>query len=154
MDKEMFDLFKKKLVHNYVYLDQLGHKRGLTSISWPPSQFSAEMALFSLKLQKYFPIVFRLILWVDFPKLLLKIWKMNQHFIDNRTKNEFISTDELKQFVDKSQIPIEKGGQRHCVPHIEPAFKPLKDLQYIRISRNVLEKFEKYHSELKLKFSL
>lgn len=154
MNKEMVDLFKKKLVHYYVHLDKLGHKRGITSVSWPPSQFNLEMNVFCLKLQKYFPIVFRLILWVDFPIYLDRIWKSNKDLIDNRTKNIFIRTNELKEFVDESLIPIEKGGQRQCVPHIPPDVKPLNELKYTSFSRPVLEKFKKYHSELKEKFSL
>lgn len=147
-------MVKKKFVHNYVHLDQLGHKRGITSISWSPSQFNLEMYLFCLKLQKYFPNVFRLILWVDFPKLLVKIWKSNLKLVDGKTENIFISTDELKEFVEKSLIPIEKGGQKHFVPKIRPDIKPLRKSRFIRISRNVLEDFEKYHSDLKKKFSL
>lgn len=148
-DKSMKTLYEQFTVHYWLMIEKICHKRGCTTISWEPSVINKKLLIFSLRIAKYFPNNSRLTLLIDYPKRKAIIGKALLNKIFNSNDYRFINFDQLSAYVDENLIPLEKGGNRYCVPNIPPYVLPLKKLKHFQIPISILEKFEKYHENHK-----
>lgn len=129
----------------------MSHRRGFTTISWSLPMMNKEMLYFAIKTKKFFPLNNRLMLLIDSPMQYILLGKTFSKFIDKNLDIKYVSSEELKEYVDGNIIPIEKGGKRYCRKKITSNMKSLNEMHHFNIPPSVLEDFQKTYQSFKEK---